>query len=424
MEKVTDNAAENATAEETAAAAEAVSDNTAAVPAKKRSLYWRILAVVCCIIVVFFLLSFWKDIDDWYAEHIYPHLQYVFAHVTNLSPVAIGELLMYLAAIILIITVVRSVICAVRAIRHKVKGREYPNGFRAYRRWMKFSLVVVVAVLWLYLFQWWIPFRGHVLGEEEHLTQFTLEELKYARNTMLVTMNEACLAQPRDAEGHVVYGDKEEIYGIVVEAMRKVSGEYPLLAGYYANPKEALCSDFFEWMSIGGYTYPYTMEITVNRYISRRYFYVLSCHEAAHNKGYFKENEAEFIAFRCSLASDDPRMICEGCYNYFWDVDEALRIALIKQYGVAEGQMWYERLPQPVPQLFDDSFDAAQEAEEMYQAEEHPLENQFAETAADVAEVGWETQDELLAENSYSGVTSLIIEYYAKQYREMKAGTE
>lgn len=381
-------------------------------------LYWKILIIAGCIMAVAFALSFWPRLCDRYTDNIYPHVLSVNAHVTNLVPFAIGEILMFAGAIVLAATVILSVVFAVRAIVLKVRGGRSPRGFRFYRIWMKCILAIVVAVAWLYLFRWWIPFRGRVLGEPEKQSTFTLEELRYARNCMVETMNAACREQPRDADGRVIYEDKEAIYETVVRAMKSLSDRFPRLRGYYGLPKEAISSDFYEWMNIGGFTFSFSMEISVNRYVSRRYFYVLSCHEAAHNKGFFKENEAEFIAFLSSLASDDPRMVCEGVFDYFWDVDDAFYYALVDKYGEDLADMMYFMEPQPDALLFDDYAQAQEEAEELYAAEEHPLEEQFSEPAAEVADVGWETQDKLLAENSYSGVTRLILDYYAQQMRE------
>ena len=54
---------------------------------------------------------------------------------------------------------------------------------------------------------------------------------------------------------------------------------------------------------------------------------------------------------------------------------------------------------------------ARQEAEELYEEDEHYLE-EYADEAEEISDVGWSTQAEILQEYNYDGVVLLMLRYY------------
>ena len=62
-------------------------------------------------------------------------------------------------------------------------------------------------------------------------------------------------------------------------------------------------------------------------------------------------------------------------------------------------------------QMLLDMQDAAKQAQELYEQDDHPLE-QYQEVASDAADIGWDIQAQLIEGVSYSDVVKLIAEYY------------
>ena len=206
--------------------------------------------------------------------------------------------------------------------------------------------------------------------------------------------------------------------------MKKLSDRYPRLKGYYSQPKAALCSDVLKWMSIGGYTYPYTMEITYNKYVNNLSWYTLIAHEASHYKGFYKENEGECMGILVCLLSDDPLMVYSGCVDYYYTVMTDYINAMIADYGLKEGVRRAREAMAADPdaaldmeQMELDRQDAIKVAQEAYEADSHPLE-EYSDTAADVADTGWETQENVLAGNYYDDGYRLIMEYFLENAKE------
>lgn len=81
-------------------------------------------------------------------------------------------------------------------------------------------------------------------------------------------------------------------------------------------------------MWIGGYTYPYTMEITGNKYTDKLYYPSLYAHESAHHQGYYRENEANLFEYLACINSDDKVIKYSGFISMYYYVDDAYLIML------------------------------------------------------------------------------------------------
>ena len=166
-------------------------------------------------------------------------------------------------------------------------------------------------------------------------------------------------------------------------------------------------------MDIGGYTYPYTMEVTWNKYVNNLYFPFLLAHEASHHQGYYQENEANFIAFLACTQSDDPVVRYagyKGVYGYIHsDYVGALYDAVGGNLEAVNAHL--EELPKVSATVSRDQKEAWEESDRKYEVDSHPAQK-LQETSAKVADVGWSTQTDLLQENGYDGVVKMLLEYY------------
>lgn len=367
--------------------------------------------------LLFNLLACSSAFCDIYTIHIYRLLSDIWGRVFALFPFAMGVILMYLGALLIILTIIIALLLII--LRKKHSYRRFAQGF------LKSMLVTVLSVILIYTLHWVIPYRSSLLGagntyqmknsassasnSDTPSNRYTVRELGLLRSYIVENLNKCCLTVPRDEEGHVIYPSTDSMQAEVTRAMQGISDEFPRLTGYYPPMKTALCSDVLDWMGIGGYTYPYTMEITINQYVSDLYYPTLISHEAAHHQGYYQENEANFLSYLGCSRSDDP-ILRYSAYlyiysyidsDYFQALSESVTdLSELKNYG-----------DDVLPQVWTDDWEAFMKSEEIYEADSHPLE-EFSDTASDVAEVGWDTQAEIIQENGYDGVVELMLIYY------------
>lgn len=281
-------------------------------------------------------IGFFPKICDAYTDNVYCYICDSISKVTALVTFALGEILMYAGVFGAVLCIIFSFLLIF--LKKKERYRKFCTAY------LKTMLMALVITVFVYMPTWFIPFRGTVLGEGDvnKRTEFTNEELAVLFKYTVDGANAAAEEIEIGADGTVEFPSEDEIQKMSVEAMQSISGEFPRLEGFYPPVKTALCSDILEYMGIGGYNYPYTMEPTHNKYFEPMYQALLDSHELAHHKGYYKENEANFLSMLALSKSDDPYLRLSGYYEMHWYlIDDFYEDAL---YYVGDEPMLNERV--------------------------------------------------------------------------------
>ena len=367
------------------------------------SKYLKMLLSILAVTVLLNILAFSKGFCDFYTDYVYVHIANGYGWVMDLIPFPVGEILMYLGIILLFFWVVFGI--SYLFLKKKPKGRLF------IKKYMKTMVFVGVVMLFLVTVLWFVPFRGSSIETKlDKGHAYTTKELIRCRAYVVNQINDIAKKVDRDKKGHMIY--PEDVEALCKNALAGIAGEYPRLRGHYPTMKKAYCSDFLEWMYIGGYTYPYTMEITNNRYITKMYYPTLYLHEMAHHKGYYKESDANFISFLAGSSSEDLFLQYAAYLDMYYYLDDAYVSYLLEKDSE---ELWEEGRKQPaLSELVEnDISETDEEAEEVYQESVNPvLEENVSSYAEEVSEVGWETQAEILDEFNYDGVVRFALEYY------------
>ncbi len=371
-------------------------------PGKKKT-YGKVPAVLFLLTVVLNLLACIRPFCDVYKRFVYPVISDDLGRITGHTSFALGEILMYLGAAALVLLIVLAVLLLF--LRKREGFRKWVAGY-AYG-----CLVAALLLLLIYTLNWVIPFRASILTVPGAADRgYTLEEVGAVRDHIVTQLNAAAEEVARDEEGNVIY-DRDSMTESVVTSMRSLASVYPGLYGYYPPMKAALCSDFLEWMNIGGYTYPYTMEVTWNEYCTDLYYPFLLAHESSHHQGYYQENEANFLAFLSCIGSEDPLLRYAGYNEIYYYIENAFYQTADLFMPPEEVRAYMKERPAVSDLVKTDRAYARTIARERYEAVSHPAQN-FSNTAAQVADKGWSVQGDILQENSYDGVVKMVLMYY------------
>ncbi len=378
--------------------------------------YWKILLTLVIASAVINIIGFSKGFCTWYADNVYPFLNCILGTLTSWCPFAIGEIIMYAGALLIIVLLVSVILFA-----FLFKKKWYKKYMSIYYRT---CLMIVVLFLFSYSFVWFIPFRATPLQVSDNTrVVYSLDEVLAVRNMIVDNINQAALEAPRDENGHVIYDYTEKD---IADVMRARSSDYKRLKWFYPNMKPALCSDFLHWMSIGGYNYIYTMEPTYNIYCDELYMPILKSHELCHNKGYYLENEAEFLSSVILAESDNVLFKYSAYIEMYGYVHSAyisdLHDSLIEA-GCEPGQPVINAIkevladsPKLDPIVYADMEYAREQADKLYEENvDKEKEASFQQVSSEVADKGWEIQGEVLGENTYSGVTLMLLQYYIEE---------
>lgn len=378
--------------------------------------YWKIILAIVITTVVINIIGINKGFCTWYADNVYPILNVIVGSLTSWCPFAIGEIIMYIGAL-MIIVLLASLVLFIFLFRKNF-----------YRRYMatysKTCLMVIVLFLFSYTINWFIPFRASVLKVSDNTrTIYSLDEVLEVRNMLVNNLNQAALLAPRDEEGHLVYDYTEKD---IADLMRSRSDDYKRLRWFYPNMKPALCSDFLHWMRIGGYNYIYTMEPTFNIYCDELYMPILKSHELSHNKGYYLENEAEFLSSVILAESDNAIFKYSAYIEMYSYINEAYTSDLydsLVEAGCEPGRPAKEAMkeiladsPMLSPLVYADIAYAREQANKRYEENvDKEKEASFQGVSGEIADKGWEMQGEVLGENTYSGITLMLLQYYVEE---------
>ena len=401
---------------------------------KKLPKYLKTVIILLALIIITGLPAISPRLCDWYTDHIYGVLCDAVSHITGVFPFALGEIIMYLGIVLLVAGIVFLLLLIF--LRKKPRYRKFVKVY-----FQSFSIALLIVVL-IYMPAWFVPFCGTVLGQgnPELRTTFTYEEISDLLRYVVESGNAAAEEIAIAEDGSVAFRSNEENRALVIKAMQDLGSEFPRLKGYYPPVKQAICSDILDRMGIGGYNYPYTMEPTHNRYMSPLWMPVLDAHEYSHHKGYYKENEGNLLSVLALSRSEDPYLRMAAfieMYDYLYMAYIEAQDQVLDQM-IASGEItdWPEQLQtkedfeqrkQIYVRVFGEEpeftdrvwqiYNAGMEIEkEIYEADSHPIDDMPSvnEVITETADTGWKVQGDILQENSYDGVTLLLLQYFYK----------
>ena len=377
---------------------------------KKRPMpYWVSVIIIFILVVLLNALACIRFFCDFYADKVYGGISDFIGKTMDIFPFAVGEIIMYFYAIFVILSVVLAFMLLF--FRKKEKYKIFVI------KYLKSMLLFFLCTLLIYTLNWIIPYKSSILGDKKlgrdsYVRAYSIEELQTLRNYIVEMLNQTSYEVERDNEGHLIYRDYKTVNTELETSMKELSNKYTRLNGYYPKLKAAMCSSALEWMNIGGYTYPYTMEATYNSYVTKLYYPSLYAHEISHHHGYYRENEANFLSYLGCINSEDAFVRYSGYIDAFYYVDDAYFEALSKAFDDKKAWEIYKKQPKLSERVYTDEVEASREASERYEEDSHPMEK-LDNTAKKAAEKGWDIQEEVTEGNYYDDVVGLMLYYYA-----------
>lgn len=165
-----------------------------------------------------------------------------------------------------------------------------------------FNLIAITYILFNVL--WGINYNRIGIAAQLNLTteKYTLQDLKTINEILVQKINEnktILLAQNKNAY------NSNEMFLKTKTAYDSALKKYPFLL--YKNPsiKKSMFSWFCNYASIYGYYNPFTAEANINTDVPAFTQAFTTCHEVAHQLGYAKEMEANFVGYLAATNSGD-----------------------------------------------------------------------------------------------------------------------
>ena len=252
-------------------------------------------------IVALAATSYARKYPDWaehvYAQGVYPALSSVVGFLPSLVSFSVAE---WVAALFLLFCVGYVVYCVRKLVVSKGE-----RGTVAYRAVMgAVSICCVVYFLFTalcglnYYRYTFTQHTGYDVEEADADAAQRQEELVRLASSLADDLGQTRAQLGDDADlFDAEPGQFEQYAQESVEAMRKLAEQYPVLdRPLYSPPKPVLASELMSCANIGGMFFPFTMESNIN--VDNPFFVVpwTMTHELAHQCGFMREDEANFIA--------------------------------------------------------------------------------------------------------------------------------
>ncbi len=235
-------------------------------------------------------------IENYYSKKVYKMLGQLISNITGTFPFSLGELTIVALIIFLLYKMFK--IIKLMLIGNNKKRIV----FDALLNMCKYVSITYI----IFIFIWGFNYNRHpfadIIGLEVKPT--STEDLKQLCEILVNQANdfkENTLYRKVDANTkYYVYPD---IFKRAPLGYLEASKEYPELGGNFGSPKSVFMSEFLSYAGIAGIYFPFTGEANINTKIPHFMLPNTTCHEMAHQRGFAREDEANYIAYLTCMAN-------------------------------------------------------------------------------------------------------------------------
>ncbi len=259
--------------------------------------------------------------ETWYARRVYPRVHGLVAWAAEHVPVSLGETSLLVLAAFVLWRLLRGF------GRWRAGRRSLPNLLGHALAQLLGSAGFVYA---FFLLVWGLNYARAPFAESVGLEvrPATTEELAAVVEGLVERANARRAGLGEDGEGTLALrAGKAGVLAELDAAYAKAGAEAPVLAGRPPVARVAFASPLMTAFGISGIYWPFTGEPHVNGDVPDATFPFHACHEVAHQRGFAREDEANFIAYRACSSSSDPDVVYAGILGALLHAWSALHTA-------------------------------------------------------------------------------------------------
>ncbi len=240
-----------------------------------------------------------ETVEKLYSNGFYRMLGQALSRLTGLVSVSIAELLTLIALLALAYFTVKYLVSMVvrRTSAQKI----------SLARAAVLILMVCSMVYFSFLLIWGFNYYRLPFADIAGLdtADIRAEELEVLCTELIQEADELRAAAAEDDNGVIAIA-KREILEQAWQGYAMAESMYPELGGAYGRPKAVMLSRVMSVFGLSGIYFPFTGEANVNIEVPAPLFPAAVCHEMAHQRGFAREDEANYIAYLTCRKHTDP----------------------------------------------------------------------------------------------------------------------
>jgi hypothetical protein len=240
---------------------------------------WPLLLLPAALLLQWVSGFFPSAVEVVYARRFYPAVRFAFSLLTGWVPFSIAEPLLVLAVVLLIAWLL---------------SRPRRAATLLWR-----LLVGAGAVYLTFLLAWGLNYRRPRLAGLAGMSASggSREELRVLSTELIADANAARAGAGEDDEGVLsLAGGRRSALDAADDGLQAAAARLPGLSGRRVRAKPALLSPLLSRLGIAGIFAPFTGEANVNAMLPAPDLPFAAAHELAHQRGYAREDEANYIA--------------------------------------------------------------------------------------------------------------------------------
>ncbi len=258
----------------------------------------RLLIILGGLVLLTILIRLYSSsaarVETGYSNGFYPPVAAFLRTIFGWIPFSFGDIIYGSLVILLIWRIFRGI----RAIfKKRITWRSFGIGTLK-------ALVIMLAVIIYFNINWGINYNRKGIA-----SQLQLKMDKYSQQD-LVAMNQLLvekvnMAKSQLTAGNESYPSNKELFKRTQAAFKSVDSIYPFLQYHTISLKSSIWGWLGNYTGFTGYYNPFTGEAQVNTTVPKFLQPFICCHEVAHQLGYAKEMEANFVGYLAASASPD-----------------------------------------------------------------------------------------------------------------------
>lgn len=259
----------------------------------KKSRFFTLMLVILALLIHLFSLDP-SLVEHFYSNRLYPYIGRTLRFLLGWLPFSFGDIIYGVVVLWLITKLIKGIRAVFkRQITHK-------SFFAGLRYTFNFLLIVYISFNLL----WGLNYNQEGIANKlgMRMQKYSTDDLKQMNGLLVARVNRS---KQVILHSQSAYPSKQELFGRVSKAYKNAKTIYPFLDYHPVSLKPSLWSWLGNYMGFTGYYNPFTGEAQVNTLVPKFLQPFTTSHEVAHQLGYAKEMEANFVGYLAAASSND-----------------------------------------------------------------------------------------------------------------------
>jgi len=322
-----------------------------------------VLLLPLAVLLVYLSTLYSVYVERLYSKSFYKLISQAISIITGVFPFSLAEIIVAATAVYILIMLIKTVVLLFTSSR---KNKILDTIISL--------LAAASTVYFLFIILWGLNYHrlpfSNIAGL--NVQPASVDELKEVCEALVSKTNELRNKVGEGDDGIMrLKNGKVKVFNTAYVGFDNAAKFYPELGGRYGNPKGVILSHIMSYAGISGVYFPFTAEANVNTSIPDCMLPSTTCHEMAHQRGFAREDEANYLAYvTCNMHFDADfqysgnLLALINCMNalYSYDADKFREVAKNYSEGVsrdlqAVSEFW-ARYEGPVEELSSSINDA------------------------------------------------------------------